>query len=552
MKKIYVTAAVIAAMSTAFVSCTNELDAPAGSSIVEDQAGRIVFNVNTGKSVSFTKSSVAEDQVINNLSVFVFDELGSRVLGIKEDYLASDITDGKLSVTLPSDQMNKRGFKAYIVANITPGEIGTETQLMEFVATTTPAEISTKGIPMASAPISLNTTTPVIAAEAVMKRTMSSLFVKVNPSDLNGTAVNAGDFTYKVKNVYLAGGYMLKDEVCTGDPSEGIWTPKANTNAEELLGYMYQSNGFEVEITPSADKPGLGSASRTVVVAADKAMKRNKKYVLNVLPKVSETGTIDFTVTVQDWDVTDGSFNVDWVDNVSIDRDAILQNHKIKEVDGEFVLTPAYNYAGASINHSAPRDWFAMNGGAVFRDIAVTPLYDSEGNGLSLVGDWLRGNCLNFTDIIGKATVTTIKDNVLAKQEFPVRLEGRYVKMSEDLSFGDNEYLFGYTESDTRLIVFPNRNAPGASFNPSMGMALRYFPIAEGWTITGAGKDVNLSNPLSNGMTVGLEGGFLQFKNTRNCKSDLTAFVIEISKGDKKVFREFFVRYDANYELPNN
>lgn len=324
MKKIYLTAAVLAAMSTTFVSCTNEMDeslnSPA-SSLVEGQTGRIVFNVNTGKSVSFTRSAVSEDQVINKLSVFVFKANGELVPGVKQDYEGSDITDGKLAVVLPADQMNKTGFKAYLVANVVPGGITTEAQLQGFIATTTPADVATAGIPMVSAPISINTTTPIIAAEATMKRAMSSLFVTVNAVTSGSTTINAGDFTYKVKAVRLDKGFLCKDEVCGGEVvAEETWTPKGNTNADELLGYMYQSNGFEVEVTPSVDKPELGSQSRIVVVAADKAMKRNKKYLLNVLPTVSESGKIDFTVTVEEWDATDGSFNVDWAERTTIKK----------------------------------------------------------------------------------------------------------------------------------------------------------------------------------------------------------------------------------------
>lgn len=319
MKKIYLTAAIVAAMSTVFMSCSNELDVPAGTAVVEGQTGQIVFNVKTGKSVSFTRNGTSEDQVINKLSVFIFNTQGNRVQGVKQDYEGTDITDGKLAVSLPADLMNKTGLKAYVVANVTPQSYQTEAELIEVVTSTPMDKVSDWGIPMASAPMQLDTTSPTVSLEASMKRTMSSLFVKVGAVEHNGIAINAGDFTYKVKNVRVAGGYMFKDEVCTGEvTAEATWTPKANTNGEELLGYMYQTDGFEVEITPSVDKPELGSASRTVVVAADKATKRNKKYVLNVLPKVTESGTIEFSVSILDWDATDGNFNVDWSEQVTV------------------------------------------------------------------------------------------------------------------------------------------------------------------------------------------------------------------------------------------
>lgn len=554
MRKICVAVAAMVAMSAAFVACTNELDVPAGSAVVEGQTGRVVLNVNTGKSVSFTRGVTPEEQRLNVLSLHVFDALGQRVPGIQIEHSPDDLVNGKLSVNLPSDLMNKTGFKAYLLANVTSVNSQTESEFLGTIASTPMDKISEWGIPMASAPISLNTTTAVITAEAVMKRAMSTLFVKVNAATSGGTLINAGDFTYKIKNTRGDRGYLLKDGVSEGAVTpEVTWTPKANTNDEELLGYMYQSNGFEVEITPSVDKPELGSASRTVVVTADKANKRNKKYVLNVLPKVSDSGTVDFTVTIEDWDATDGNFNVDWTERVSISQNGLPSF--IKEVDGEIVLTPVYDGMDSNLEYSAPKDWFSMNNGAVFKDIAVTPLIDSDGNGLSMLGarNVLIGNCLNLTDISGKATVTTIKDNVLAKQDFPVRLEGCYVKTySGRVLQKEGSELRAHCISSSSLVIYDNPDGHTSAY-PVITLGPSDWITAEGWTITRVGNDKNLSSGLlSNKMTLTMTGKYINFRlrfgdNVANESADFSSFFIEMTKGDKKIVRQFFVRYERRY-----
>lgn len=84
MKKICVTTA-IATISTAFVSCTNKLGSPASSAVVEEQTEKVVFNVNTDKNVSLTKSIIAESLVIKIPSVFFFDTTGNYVPGVKQN-----------------------------------------------------------------------------------------------------------------------------------------------------------------------------------------------------------------------------------------------------------------------------------------------------------------------------------------------------------------------------------------------------------------------------------------------------------------------------------
>lgn len=542
MRKFYVAASMIAVLSTVVVSCTNDVEGPTNPVVVAGQSGRLVFSVNAGKSVSFTKTTVGEDVAIKKVSVFVFDELGDYLPDFKQNYEGSEIVEGKLAVTVPSNLMNKNNLKVYLVANIETASVTTEQELLDLITTVSTTGIATSGIPMASAPITLNTTTPVITAEAVMKRAMSSVFVKVNPVESGGVTVNSGDFTYKVKNVRLDKGYLLKDIVCTGDvTAEATWTPKGSSNNEELLGYMYQSNGFQVEITPSVDKPELGTAPRTVVVAADKAMKRNKKYVLNVLPKISATGQIDFTVTVQEWDATDGNFNVDWVDAASINADAMVAG-KIKEDNGQIILSPIVDVSGTAISYARPKSWFSLTEGSSLVSFTMSSLLDSKSQGLRLSGDNLQGTCMNINDVRGKITVETNRNGVLAKQDFPILLEGRYIGLNHGSAYGTEEAVAVMAESGNLISMMSIPGSP--SKNPSFSLTPSMFTLNEGWSFKRVGGNASFSTEnLTNGLSMQVVNGALNVFNIGNAPLGRVAcFFIELENGGRTVVREFFIR----------
>lgn len=452
MKKIYLTAAIVAAMSTSFVACTNELDVPVETTVAEGQTGRIVFSVRTGTRGGGIEPGgvVAEDQKLERLSVYIFDAAGVPVQGFKGEYTKADLTDGKLAVSLPSDLMSKTGLKAYLLANVGYAVFGSEAVFLNITIPRLLSEVPDKGIPMVSGPISLDTSTPIIAAEAVMKRTLSSLLVKVNAVEHSGVTVNAGDFTYKVKNVRTDKGYMFKDEVVSGEvTTEATWTPKANTNVEEMLGYMYQSDGFEVEITPSVDKPELGSTSRTVVVSADKAKFRNKKYVLNVLPTVSGTGTIDFTVTVEDWDATDGNFDVDWNDRFAVKTTGLPATvtydaaSKGIKIDGS-IIPNVFAYTGLSCSATELLD---LTENTTLRKVEerLKGGVEVTENVNLILGDIPVGTTLGYLDFI------TNNNGVLAKQEVLTTLVGPKAKFKYNGTFDDGDEIVSFPLGTCRL-----------------------------------------------------------------------------------------------------
>ena len=168
---------------TFFVSCTNEELVPNEPDGPVLNQGRVVFNVNTGKSMVCTRASAEDEQAIRSLGVFIVKPDGNLAKGVTRFYESQVLTGNKLTVSIPLDIMETPGIKAYLVAN-GPDKtqcdgLKTEREVLGLVATTKPEEISTKGIPMASGAISLNFTGGIATVDANMKRVMSTLYAKV-------------------------------------------------------------------------------------------------------------------------------------------------------------------------------------------------------------------------------------------------------------------------------------------------------------------------------------------------------------------------------------
>ena len=285
-----------------FVSCTNEELVPNEPDGPVLNQGRVVFNVNTGKSMVCTRASAEDEQAIRSLGVFIVKPDGNLAEGVTRFYESQVLTGNKLTVSIPLDIMETPGIKAYLVAN-GPDKtqcdgLKTEQEVLGLVATTKPEEISTKGIPMASGAISLNFTGGIATVDANMKRVMSTLYAKVVKS--KGVVVGPSDFTFKVHGVSGKEGYCFKDE-CKDTGVEKVWNSTSKSQEEEVsLGYFYQSKAFQVEVVSQST-----AQSRTVEIPLEKAQTRNKKYVLKIHPKPASEGKGEFTVTVEAWDPTE-------------------------------------------------------------------------------------------------------------------------------------------------------------------------------------------------------------------------------------------------------
>ena len=408
MQKISSISALIAVFLMFFASCTNEELIPNEPDRPVLNQGRVVFNVNTGKSTVYTRASVDDEQAIRSLGVFIVKPDGNLAEGITRFYEAEALTDKKLAVSIPVDIMETPGIKAYLVAN-GPDKtqcdgLKTEQELLDLAAVIKPEEIGTKGIPMASGAISLNFTGGIATVDANMKRVMSTLCAKVVKS--KGVVVGPSDFTFKVHGVSLKEGYCFKDE-CKDTGVDQVWNSTSKSQDEEVsLGYFYQSKAFQVEVVSQS-----AGQSRTIEIPLEKAQTRNKKYVLNIHPKPASEGKGEFTVTVEAWEETEA--DVDF-DKLSIKKDLPADKFEIQN-DGIRLLTNNYH----ETDFGSPKDWFVLKEGTEIVNVKFEGTIDGEKRGVNLneKGIACATSRLNQTDLSGKIIVTMKDKNGIITQE---------------------------------------------------------------------------------------------------------------------------------------
>ena len=408
MQKISSISALIAVFLMFFASCTNEELIPNEPDRPVLNQGRVVFNVNTGKSTVYTRASEEDEQAIRSLGVFIVKPDGNLAEGITRFYEAEALTDKKLAVSIPVDIMETPGIKAYLVAN-GPDKtqcdgLKTEQELLDLAAVIKPEEIGTKGIPMASGAISLNFTGGIATVDANMKRVMSTLCAKVVKS--KGVVVGPSDFTFKVHGVSLKEGYCFKDE-CKDTGVDQVWNSTSKSQDEEVsLGYFYQSKAFQVEVVSQS-----AGQSRTIEIPLEKAQTRNKKYVLNIHPKPASEGKGEFTVTVEAWEETEA--DVDF-DKLSIKKDLPADKFEIQN-DGIRLLTNNYH----ETDFGSPKDWFVLKEGTEIVNVKFEGTIDGEKRGVNLneKGIACATSRLNQTDLSGKIIVTMKDKNGIITQE---------------------------------------------------------------------------------------------------------------------------------------
>lgn len=494
MKKNYLMAMALASMVVGGASCTKEVLETPDSAVVKGQTGKVVFRLDTGGSASFTRTTLSEAETkITSLSVHLFKADGTSLTGYKQDYTEADISDSKLNVTIPTNLMEENNVKAYLVANVTVGEsVTTEEALKEFVSTIQAGDLSGGVIPMASPPVNLNLSSLVAEVPVSMKRAMSAILVKVG----EGADFKVGDFTYKLKDVRTDQGYLFKDVVNTdGSGSNLSLTP----GADGLLGYIYQSPAFTIEVAPKNGTPLASAGTRVVQVQANSAMKRNKKYVLTLLPKKakeSDPSSTGFTIEFEEWDSAD-TFNVEWNTRVALKND--LRPTNLYEVkDNHLRLLPEGAIGSAGItNYGTPKSWLKTIGDVKITKVAMPNLIENGAGipapteGTPFQTNW-ESHTPNLNDITGTLIVTTInnKDKQESESEFDVALEGQYITWKKSFS----------TERQNRVTF--QSDAKGRAMDlvkihqftdPTTKFSLDIFTLAEGWSI----QDIRAKKPTN-------------------------------------------------------
>ena len=566
MKKNYLMAMALASMVVGGASCTKEVLETPDSAVVKGQTGKVVFRLDTGGSASFTRATLSEAETkITSLSVHLFKADGTPLTGYKQDYTGADISDNKLNVTIPTSLMGEKDVKAYLVANVPVGGSGnTETALKDFVSTIQAGDLSGGVIPMASPPVNLDLSSPVAEVSVSMKRAMSVILVKVG----EGADFTAAEFTYKLKDVRTDKGYLFKDMVVEGSISDLSLTPKS----DGLLAYIYQSPAFTIEVAPQNGTSLASAGTRVVQVQANSAMKRNKKYVLTLLPKKakesdpSSTAT-GFTIKFEEWDSTD-TFDVEWNTRVALNKG--LSTNPLYEVkDNNLRLLPEGATGSAGItNYGTPKSWLETLGGAKITKVTMPNLMeDGVGipapttDGASFQANW-ESDTPNLNDITGTLIVATTKDKQESESEFDVTLEGQYItwKKSVSTKYGEIPAL----QSDAKgramdLVQLYRYTEPSIKYN-----LVDIFTLAEGWKIQdirakkpveGRGKDFQLLiSPADgldmNGQTIKVTLNTEKDAVTFRCGSKVRGYadiIVTIKKGE--VTKERYLRVTNRWDF---
>lgn len=564
MKKNYLMAMALASMVVGGASCTKEVLETPDSAVVKGQTGKVVFRLDTGGSASFTRTTLSEAETkITSLSVHLFKADGTSLTGYQKDYTGTDISDGKLNVTIPTNLMEEKNVKAYLVANAPVGEsMATETALKEFVSTIQAGDLSGGVIPMASPPVNLNLSSPVAEVSVSMKRAMSVILVKVG----EGADFTAAEFTYKLKDVRTDKGYLFKDMVVDGGSGSNL---TLDAKAGGLLGYIYQSPAFTIEVAPK-NGTALGSAgTRIVQVQASSAMKRNKKYVLTLLPKKakeSDPSSTGFTIKFEEWDSTD-TFDVEWDTRVTLKKKLSANLYEVEGNNLRLLPEGAIGSAGTT-DYGTPKSWLETLGDVEITKVTMPSLLEESGAGIpaptdgaSFQANW-ESYTPNLNDITGTLIVATTKDKQESESEFDVTLEGQYItwKKSVSTKYGEIPAL----QSDAKgramnLVEIYRYTEPSIKYN-----LVDIFTLAEGWKIQdirakkpveGRGKDFQLLiSPADgldmNGQTIKVTLNTEKDAVTFRCGSKVRGYadiIVTIKKGD--VTKERYLRVTNRWAL---
>lgn len=564
MKKNYLMAMALASMVVGGASCTKEVLETPDSAVVKGQTGKVVFRLDTGGSASFTRATLSEAETkITSLSVHLFKADGTPLTGYKQDYTGTDISDGKLNVTIPTNLMEEKDVKAYLVANVPVGEsVTTETALKDFVSTIQAGDLSGGVIPMASPPVNLNLSSPVAEVPVSMKRAMSVILVKVG----EGADFTAEEFTYKLKDVRTDKGYLFKDMVVDGGSGSNL---TLDAKAGGLLGYIYQSPAFTIEVAPK-NGTSLGSTgTRIVQVQASSAMKRNKKYVLTLLPKKakeSDPSSTGFTIKFEEWDSTD-TFDVEWDTRVTLKKKLSANLYEVEGNNLRLLPEGAIGSAGTT-DYGTPKSWLETLGDVEITKVTMPSLLEESGAGIpaptdgaSFQANW-ESYTPNLNDITGTLIVATTKDKQESESEFDVTLEGQYItwKKSVSTKYGEIPAL----QSDAKgramdLVQLYRYTEPSIKYN-----LVDIFTLAEGWKIQdirakkpveGRGKDFQLLISPADGLDMNGQ----TIKVTLNTEKDAVTFrcgskergyadiIVTIKKGD--VTKERYLRVTNRWDF---
>lgn len=246
-----------------------------------------------------------QEAAVRNLSLFVFDADGQEVIQANRQH---SIQNGKVFLNLKTTDI-KGQLKIYAIANETGFNSSpyTESEFLEYKSQVNPADFISKGFPMASNAVTVQTEAPQTSATVTLERVPSTIYIQVDASEFGTDAemINNNSYKVEVEGLQITEGAMFRN-VASASPAQGRtdYSSKLTAvNTPENIAYFYQSPQVKIHITPKNTRLG---ETKTVTIDAEKSKNRNKKYLVQIkpvkIPSVDPTTRVGFTVSVAEWD----------------------------------------------------------------------------------------------------------------------------------------------------------------------------------------------------------------------------------------------------------
>lgn len=244
-----------------------------------------------------------QEAAIKNLSFFIFDRNGQEIIQQSRQH---PVQNGKVLLSITTEDA-QGPLNAYMIAN----EKGfaavpmTETELLSYKTQSRPADFIANGFPMSSAAVVIQPNASHTSASVTLERIPSAIYVQVDASAAGTEIINNNAYQVEVEGLQITEGALFHDIASSMEAQARVdYSSKLTAvNSPENIAYFYQSSQIKIHITPR--DPKLGE-TKTVTIAPEKSIIRNKKFLLQIKPVKIPVGDPDmqemtFTVSVAEW-----------------------------------------------------------------------------------------------------------------------------------------------------------------------------------------------------------------------------------------------------------
>lgn len=302
----------VALAAATIVSCSKEKELPNPERPLAPGEARIMLDLGNGGATTYSTKEL-ESKLLNQVSkLYHSDGKEITMTGI-----TLDPATGKFSATVPSASVAEAGtndvtlyVNLNVLGKITEGTTAGATAQAnhESAKTTTVINRDLQNGAPARSKVTFKLKEGVISVPAAKaKRVIARLEAK------SGNGMSIAGFTVSASNANLSAGaplaYSTAASTTVGTESfsyklvsDGKGGNTATTNGFETIAYMYPSAKVNLKVTPPT---GTARDVEFTPIA-------NRNYAVKITPTTTTDGTIDFTVSIDEWDNTGGDIDADF------------------------------------------------------------------------------------------------------------------------------------------------------------------------------------------------------------------------------------------------